>query len=253
MIKKLFTHIENGVYYATPPKSDFEAVYLQLREKEQRVPADEQVLLLPYVPNDHPHAKEWRLRRSTLRKFQRYAVGKDFKKILDIGCGNGWFTAQLKPFAKEIVGIDVTREELETAARCFANDAISFVCCNDWSLLPENYFDCITFNASVQYFSFSPDFWNQLFRLLKPGGEIHFLDSPFYPLSEVAAARKRSENYFRDQHADQAAAYYFHHAWEELPQGFQVLHRSSGWKRAIGWSESPFPWIVLRLPADHFK
>ena len=115
MIKTLFTHTENGVHYATVPKTDFEQIYLRLREKEQRIPTDGEVKQLPRVPAGHPHSKEWRLRRMTLRKFQRYAAGKNFETMLDIGCGNGWFTAQLKPFAKEIVGMDVTRLELETA------------------------------------------------------------------------------------------------------------------------------------------
>lgn len=249
MIKTLFTHTENGVYYATPPKTDFEQIYLQLREQEQRIPSDEEVKLLPRVPADHPHRKEWRLRRMTLRRFQRYAAGKDYETLLDIGCGNGWFTAQLKPFAKEITGMDVTRRELETAARCFADDSLIFLCCTDWNLLPEASFDCITFNASIQYFSFSPDFWNRLFRLVRPGGEIHFLDSPFYTKKEVAAAKQRSNDYFRNQQSGDASDYYFHHTWEELPQGFETRYLPSAWKRYLSIPQSPFPWIVLHVSA----
>lgn len=245
MISTHFLHSENGVHYATPPKTDFEKIYLDLREQEQRIPSDKEIKLLPRVSHCHPHAKEWRLRRKTLRKFQRYAAGKDFKTILDIGCGNGWFTARLKPFAKELTGMDVTRLELETAARCFADDTLTFLCCSDWKLLPEAHFDCITFNASIQYFSFTPDFWNQLFRLVKPGGEIHFLDSPFYSQKEVEAARQRSKNYFQEKQAEKASAYYFHHTWNELPQGYEVRYLPSVWKRYLRIPQSPFPWIVL--------
>lgn len=253
MIRSLFTHTENGVYYATPPKTEFEQTYMQLREQEQRVADDKQVSQLPRVSACHPHAREWKLRRKTLRKFLRYTTTRNYSTILDIGCGNGWFTAQLAPFATEVTGMDVGKQELEAAARCFANDKISFLCCNDWSKLPSGYYDCITFNASIQYFSFSQDFWNQLFRLLKPGGEIHFLDSPFYSENEVAEARKRSENYFRAQGAENAVHYYFHHSWSELPKGYEIRYQPVKWKRMIRWGQSPFPWIVLRLPEVDYK
>lgn len=253
MIKTLFTHTENGVHYATPPKTAFEETYLLVRQQENRLPDDSLIRQLPEVPASHPHAREWRMRRQTLRRFMRYLAGNNFQTLLDIGCGNGWFTAKLTPFSHEITGLDVGQQELETAARCFPHERLTFLCCTDWRLLPEAYFDCITFNASIQYFSFSTDFWNQLFRLLKPGGEIHFLDSPFYAAEEVKAAKQRSLTYFKHQQAENAAAYYFHHTWEELPRGSEIRYSPAKWKQYFRWTQSPFPWIIVRMQRKENK
>src|SRR3989338_3570385 len=178
---------KNGVHYLTPPKTAFEEVYIRLRTKEQRVHDDafvrqlplvhrEHVKLsfeaeyrllrtkeqrvhddafvrqLPLVPKTHPHAREWNMRRKTQERFCAFLATKNKPSVVDIGCGNGWFTARMAPFTSEIIGVDVGTEELEQAARCFGNELIKFVCCNDLELLPEAQFDCITFNASIQYF-----------------------------------------------------------------------------------------------------
>jgi ubiquinone/menaquinone biosynthesis C-methylase UbiE len=247
MIKTRFPHIEQGVHYATSPKEAFELSYMNLRQQENRVPHDALVQQLPKVPEHHPHVKEWRMRRKTLQRFMHYLSNNHFQTILDIGCGNGWFTAKLAPFAHEVVGMDVGKQELATAARCFPDERITFLCCTDWSLLPASYFDCIVFNASIQYFPFSTQFWNDLFRLLKPGGEIHLLDSPFYSAGEVNAAKKRSEVYFRKQQSEHAADYYFHHTWEELPPKSETHYLPSKWKQFLRIPQSPFPWIIIRM------
>ncbi|HLP55676.1 MAG TPA: class I SAM-dependent methyltransferase [Fluviicola sp.] len=234
----------NGVHYLTPPKTAFEEVYIRLRNKEQRVHDDEFVKQLPVVPKTHPHATEWNIRRKTQERFCAFLAAKNKPAILDIGCGNGWFTAKMTPFASEIMGIDVGTEELEQAARCFGNASTGFTCCDELALLPEAQFDIITFNASIQYFEPTHLFWESLFRLLKPGGEIHLLDSPIYKRDDQQSARERSKTYFSEQQEPAAETYYFHLAWDDLPKQYTVRYRPNRLSRLLK-KDSPFPWVVI--------
>lgn len=236
---------QNGVHYLTPPKTAFEEVYIRLRTKEQRVHDDAFVKQLPLVSVTHPHANEWIVRQKTQERFCRFLASTDHPVILDIGCGNGWFTAKMAPHASEILGIDVGTEELEQAARCFGTETVKFACCNDLGLLPEAYFDLITFNASVQYFEPTNIFWNSLFRLLKPSGEIHLLDSPIYKPVDQPAAKQRSASYFDQQQEPTAQSYYFHLTWNDLPAQHKVRYNPPNRLLKLIKTDSPFPWVVI--------
>lgn len=236
---------QNGVYYLTPPKTTFEEVYIRLRTKEQRVHDDAFVQQLPTVSASHPHTKEWLMRKKTQERFCRFLSSSNQPTVLDIGCGNGWFTAKMAPYASEILGIDVGTEELEQAARCFGTENVKFACCNNLDLLPEAQFDLITFNASIQYFEPTSAFWESLFRLLKPGGEIHLLDSPIYTQSDKKAAKERSANYFDQQQEPTAQSYYFHLTWNDLPHMHQVRYQSPNRLMKLIKTDSPFPWVVI--------
>lgn len=235
----------NGVHYLTPPKTDFEEVYIRLRTKEQRVHDDAFVKQLPGVSATHPHAKEWNVRRKTQERFCAFLAQENKPSILDIGCGNGWFTAKMAPYTSEILGVDVGTEELEQAARCFGNETMKFACCNDIDLLPEAQFDLITFNASIQYFEPTDTFWKNLFRLLKPGGEIHLLDSPIYKPTDQNAAKERSRTYFDQQQESTAQGYYFHLTWDDLPVNYRVRYQPPNRLLKLLKSDSPFPWVVI--------
>lgn len=196
----------NGVYILTAPKSDFEQVYLDVRSKEHRLPDDSFVALLPVVPKTHPHAHEWQLRKRTADRFVTYLQQHPKGSILEIGCGNGWFSHIVSNYATAVTGLDVGITELEQAARCFSLPHLKFVCCTDWSVLPEQCFDIIVFNASYQYFVHDSAFWQSLYRLLRPQGEIHILDSPFYHSDTQQEAHKRSESYFLNMGLPEASS-----------------------------------------------
>lgn len=235
-----------GVIFLTTPKMDFEMNYTAVRQKENRLLTDDIVKTLPFV-KEGPHVQEWRKRVDTLNRMTPFVNQLDHKTILEIGCGNGWFSNLLVKCNNTVIGLDVGKGELEQAARCFQKDNLHFVCCTDLHLLPENEFDCIVFNASLQYFDLSPSWWEMIYKKVKKGGEIHVIDSPFYNDDEVESAKERSKTYFEQLNENQAHSYYFHHSWSALPPSHELLYQPSRWKRLFNKNASPFPWIRINV------
>jgi len=230
------------------PDPDFEAAYLAVREKENRLQSDEMVRQLPLVSESHVHASEWRMRAASTERVLSTLHPNTDAVILDIGCGNGWFTHHLfQKTGARVIGLDVNGMELAQAARVFQGEQLTFLMAD---LFDEKWrsgrFDFL--NSSVQYF---PDFAQLLERLnflLKEGGEIHILDSPLYKGQEIAAAKKRTEKYYGDLGFPEMAKYYYHHARTEVdfyyPEWKYWPKPKRWWSR--GPEQNPFPWAVLR-------
>jgi len=237
---------KNEVFYLTPPAKEFEEVYLNVRNKEQRVLQDEIVMLLPFVNEDHPYASEWKKRRDTLQRFTKYLSNRKPNRVLEIGCGNGWFAHKISDHTNICVGLDVGEEELQQAARCFSNDKLAFVCCEDWNQIPEGSFDLVVFNASIQYFDLTDQFWKDVYRLLDHGGEVHILDSMFYQKDMGVTAKSRSEEYFKELGVKEACSYYRHQTWEELPTNYKLKYKPTRLRSKFNRGKSPFPWIKIK-------
>src|SRR5690242_8201089 len=101
--------------------TDFEKSYIALRQKERRVYSDRELLQLPDIDESHPHYQEWMARKESSSRLMRYLSRHDgLKKILEIGCGNGWLSAQLAALKnKEVTGMDINVTELAQAERVF--------------------------------------------------------------------------------------------------------------------------------------
>ncbi|MCA9409056.1 MAG: methyltransferase domain-containing protein [Candidatus Omnitrophica bacterium] len=116
----------------------------------------------------------------------------DGMKILDLGCGTGRDCFVLSYFVGEqgeVVGVDMTEEQLEVANRYlpiqmkkfgFSSPNVRFVkgYIEDLSSIkiPDNYFDIVISNCVV---NLSPDkeaVLNEVYRVLKEGGEFFFSD-----------------------------------------------------------------------------
>jgi len=113
-------------------------------------------------------------------------------RVLDLGCGSGrdvYALAQMVGETGQVVGVDMTEEQLEVAAkhRTFHREAFGFVRDNvefclgyierlDMLDLADASFDVVVSNCVV---NLSPDkdaVLRQVHRLLKPGGEFYFSD-----------------------------------------------------------------------------
>lgn len=234
----------NNVLYLTEPKQEFEEVYARVRSKEERWLSDEMVRELPNLSAQNLHQKEWKKRAHSLKKILKILKQTNKLKLLEIGCGNGWFANALVKSGFTVDAVDVGKQELEQAARCFQDDNLKFICCDDLSLLDDSAYDAIIFNASLHYFNLSKSFWKLMGSKLQKKGDIFIMDSRFYKYHEVDSAKQRTENYFNQLNEPEAASYYKHLTWGVLPT-HKVIYSPSKIGRLFNPNQSPFPIIQI--------
>ncbi len=222
--------------------TSFEQLYVALREKEERILSDEEVKALPYL-SIGAHVEEWKLRAETAQRYRNYLTDFKGKTILEIGCGNGWFSnfmAQSGDF--EVVAQDVNVTELKQASHLFPNSNIQWVFTEDLSLFPKAAFNLIVFNASIQYFPDIVELLNTVTPLLTANGEIHVLDSPVYSSEkEAESAKQRTVDYYTSMGFSALSANYNHHTRDNF-KAFEQLYKPSIWNKFKG-NRNPFPWL----------
>jgi ubiquinone/menaquinone biosynthesis C-methylase UbiE len=231
----------------TKKASDFSDKYIEIRTKEKRILTDLEVEKLPLVTDSNPNHKEWKIRKQTSDKIINYLKSK--KKslyILDLGCGNGWFSNVLSQIeSSKVIGLDINSVELEQAYRVFKKENLQFYYGDIFKITQfEKQFNIITLNACVQYF---PDFElliNKLKTCLAPKGEIHILDSPFYKNEAINNAKKRTYNYYKALGYPEMVNFYFHHSID-LISYFKIQYQpSQNWiVKIINRDDSPFMWV----------
>ena len=230
---------------------EFEQHYINLRKKEGRVYTDEEVSVLPSIDKAHPNYAEWKIRKRSFKKLLSYIKNKGTAlNILEVGCGNGWLSAQLASINNaEVIGTDINNTELEQAKRVFHQQQdLSFVNCDIRDRVPgDKKFDIILFAASIQYFSSLKEILTVALENLAPGGEVHILDSHFYRQYEIEAARQRTKDYYASMAFDVLTNYYYHHSLEELLfYEYKTLQDPYSWKNKFSSIRNPFHWIVLK-------
>jgi len=209
-------HLHQNVYFLSELKPEFESSYISTRQKEKRILSDEDVKRLPL--NEGPHAAEWRIRLKTAESFCRQLKSENRKTILEVGCGNGWFSNYIAANTSHtVIGTDVNFEELQQASRLFRTTSCDFLYYDilEEKLLPD-IADHIVFNSSIQYFRDLKKTIGICLKLLKPDGSIYLLDSPFYTKENVLKAKTNSRNYFSGLGSEEMIPHYHHHTFEEL-------------------------------------
>jgi ubiquinone/menaquinone biosynthesis C-methylase UbiE len=229
--------------------NNFATLYYSLRKLEGRIYSDEEVSLLPVINKEHKYYQEWIARKASCDRLVRYLVDKKKDlEVLEVGCGNGWLSARLAAVPGiKVMGIDVNREELEQANRVFGRRGLKFFNCSlDDELMKELKFDMIVFAASIQYFSSLENVLDKAINLLKPGGEVHIIDSNFYSQKEMEAARQRTSDYYQSIGFPEMIGQYFHHPKEELVQfKHEILYDPGSLINCWKTDKNPFYWIKI--------
>jgi ubiquinone/menaquinone biosynthesis C-methylase UbiE len=230
---------------------DFERLYIQLREKEGRIHSDEEVARLPQIAETHPHYKEWQARKESSQKlFDSLKRKKNPLDILEIGCGNGWLSAKLSGVkGSMITGIDINTQELEQAKRVFGSiPNLQFYYGGINELKDgEMEFDVIILAATIQYFSSLKKIIDPALKYLNKTGEIHIIDSHFYSISELGAAKQRSLLYYEAAGFPEMAYWYFHHCLDELENyNYTVLYDPNSLFNRFLRNKNPFHWIRIK-------
>ncbi len=246
------------VRYLTQP-ADFqekEAAYLRARRLEGRVLNDDEVARLPHLPFAFcrlPLEKEWRWRRRSFQRLQKYLRKKYAQRplrILDLGCGNGWMANRLAEQPNwDIWAVDLNETELVQGARCFGRSNLQFVYADVLQgILPQTHFDVVVLAASVQYFPDLPELWPALHNTLTTNGEIHIVDSNFYPNETArAAAKQRTADYYAQLGVPEMSAFYHHHLWADAAAAGAENLNDRWLVRLLQKAKwlAPFPWLRL--------
>jgi SAM-dependent methyltransferase len=229
----------------------FEKKYIVIRSLENRLCTDEELIKLPEMPAEHPHHREWETRKRSAYRLVRYLTGrKKAQDILEVGCGNGWLTHHLAEIpGTKVTGVDINFTELQQAARVFSNDPnLRFIHGDIRSgILEGRQFDCIVFAAAIEYFPSLKKIIHFCLSCLKPGGEIHMIDSPFYRPEQIERAKRQSQAYFASFGYPEMADYYYHHSIVDLRSfHHDLLHNPFSVRSRFLRINNPYPWIRIK-------
>lgn len=228
--------------------NNFTSLYLKVRQKENRIYTDDEVKSLPNIPRSHPHYKEWKVRERSACRLVKYLNKMNRPlHILEVGCGNGWFSAFLvKNPEWKVTGIDINEEELNQAKRVFRELPNLDFQQAELSRLNDR-FDVIVLAASIQYFPSLKELITSALNSLKKYGEIHIIDSHLYNESEKQRAKERTTEYYKNSGFPEMAAHYFHHSKEEL-EGFNYSFpgRNSFLIRLFSKGPGSFDWVCIK-------
>jgi len=167
----------------------FAKEYALHRADEGRGYSPDTLLELPYAKAG-PHAAQWRIRARTFEAFMRLLrhtsahLGRALT-VLDLGAGSGWLAYRAALEGHHAFALDIRADTVDGlgAARLFLRSASAMECIVapfDAVPLPSGSIDIALFNASLHYATDLCRVLRESTRLVRPGGLIAIMDSPFY-------------------------------------------------------------------------
>ena len=97
-------------------------------------------------------------------------------RVLEFGCGTGYFTEFFAATGAEILAIDISEDLLEVARRKpWPADRVRFVCTRLEDLVVDQGFDAVIGNSVLHHVDLEPSL-DAMWRLLKPGAPLSFAE-----------------------------------------------------------------------------
>lgn len=118
-------------------------------------------------------------------------------KVLDIGCGDGFFTSQLNNLntVKNVTGVDISKTAIQIAKRRFPG--IDFVVASvDKLPFSNESYEFVSMIEIVEHILDIEQMFKEVNRILKPGGCMVITTSDFNALKRIIIATFFWEKYF---------------------------------------------------------
>ena len=132
---------------------------------------------------EHKHAEIHSDKVALWREeFRRNLPKKEHLRILDVGCGSGFFEAVLAPMGHEVTGIDLTPEMIEKGKALLEHhgiDATLLVMDAEQPDFAEESFDVIVSRNLIWTLPHPVEAYERWMKLLKPGGMLIIYDAEY--------------------------------------------------------------------------
>ncbi len=107
-------------------------------------------------------------------------------RVLDVGCGEGWFTAALARAGREAVGIDVAQEPLRRAHEREAGLDLRLVPAEGLWPLQDASFDAVWAGEVIEHVADTAGWLSEVRRVLRSGGALVLSTPAHGPLTRLA-------------------------------------------------------------------
>ena len=119
---------------------------------------------------------DWQARRRFL--LDRVQAGQ---RVLDLGCGEAQFAAELQRAGADVLAVDVAQEPLRRARAAHPGLELQLVACEGEWELPDAGFDVVWAGEVIEHVADTAGWLSEVRRVLRPGGTL-LLSTPAHPL-----------------------------------------------------------------------
>ncbi len=176
----------------------------------------------------------------------RSVAALDQPKVLDLGCGAGHASFAMAPYAREVVAFDLTAAMLEVTAAAAKERALSNISTAQGSVeeLPFSspQFDFVVSRYSAHHWNDVPRALQEVKRVLKPGGQVCFIDltgapSPLLDTHLQSVELARDPSHVRSYTKSEWLSFFQVASFDALiEQRWRLTLEFSSWVSRIGTS-----------------
>ncbi len=239
----------------------FLADYRRLRQDEGwGAPDAAYYRALPFHDTTGRHTEIWRIRAASYELLIDKVLTGQQLSIVDLGAGNCWLSWRLAAEGHTVAAVDLSDDAADGLVAATAYSQIRFARLQasfDRVPLGDGKLDLAVFNGSFHYSTDPQRTLTEALRLLRPGGRVVIMDSPFYRLArsgeQMLRERRRDwrRRYGQDFGAFPTAGFLTRGRLDRLgaPHGirWRMLPLPLGWR----WRLAPLAAVALgrREPA----
>lgn len=140
-----------------------------------------------------------RLQRFSGKQIMPWLPTKNNLRVLDLGCGTGFFTELLAEHYEDVTGVDISPEMLNYASQAREKN-FTLVRADAFNLpFADSSFDLVYSNLVLQWCKPLESAITEIMRVLKPGGNLVFTTLTDGTLCELKSAWQQVDN---DQHVN---------------------------------------------------